>query len=235
MRDEGKSGNLWSFILCHCSTSTSKNAFCFLAGEIYFPTFEPIRKNPGHAYRRGAFFRCSPGRQLPAGNFSGPQLPSLAGTVCVIPEVDCLGVVRCCKYPARGTARQLRLILLLDAEGARPRCCASRSGWHIRASTLLFLQSGDLVFQPRAVLLTDDRGRHKDEQVALVTRVEMLLEQVTQDRDVPQDRYLRQTLAGFILQTSRRWPSVQPLLMSTFAFQRTRVDDRAADRSAPRS
>src|SRR4030095_11787543 len=55
-------------------------------------------------------------------------------------------------------------------------------------------QAADLVLQPGAVALLDDRRRYEDEEVTLLSLIEFLLEEIANNRDVTEDRHLGRAL-----------------------------------------
>ena len=79
------------------------------------------------------------------------------------------------------------------------------------------METGNLVFETRAVALRDNRRRNEHEQIALRALVRVILESVADHRDVAENRDFGAGLIHFILEANRRIARVaSPLLMRTF-------------------
>src|SRR5476651_1413474 len=65
---------------------------------------------------------------------------------------------------------------------------------------VVVLQSGHLILEPSSVGLVDDGRRDEDEQIALRSGVDVLLEEIPKDGDVAENWDLRGLFAEFVLQ-----------------------------------
>src|SRR5207244_3767892 len=70
----------------------------------------------------------------------------------------------------------------------------------VREFLATILHAVHLILESGAVTLLDDAGSDKHKQVALGPDVQLLLEEVTEERDVTQDRHLGPALGHFVLQ-----------------------------------
>ena len=78
-------------------------------------------------------------------------------------------------------------------------------------------------------LEVNDRRRHKNEQVAFDPTVQMVLKEITKNRDIAEQGHFVARFGDFVLEQSTNGQCISAPDQDV-GFQRARVDDRAADR-----
>src|SRR2546423_3413720 len=92
------------------------------------------------------------------------------------------------------------------------------------------MQPAHLIFEARAVMLVDDRRRDEDKQVTFHPRIQLFLEEVTQDWDIAQERNFRARLVNLVLEQSANGERI-PALDQNVGIETARVDDRTGNGS----